>query len=60
MPSLLCSWKYKEQLNHEDLWLEKEVQYKKWVAAYKLGLHDGKVSGNGAHDQAAAHLMYST
>lgn len=37
-------WKYKEKLSDEDVWLDKEVQYKKWLTAYKLGVHDKKVS----------------
>ena len=36
-------WKYKEKLSDEDTWLDKEVQYKKWLTAYKIGVHDKKV-----------------
>mmetsp|Transcript_19384 Transcript_19384/g.33486 ORF Transcript_19384/g.33486 Transcript_19384/m.33486 type:complete len:777 (+) Transcript_19384:216-2546(+) len=51
-------WKYKEQLPAQDQWLEKEVQYKKWVATYKLGLHDRKVRFFGAplHETALTSL----
>ncbi|GLC56785.1 hypothetical protein PLESTB_001145400 [Pleodorina starrii] len=36
-------WKYKEKLDSEDEWLEKETQYKRWLTQYKLGVHDKKV-----------------
>lgn len=41
-------WKYKENLNNDDEWLDKEVQYKKWVMNYKLGVHDKKVRPSGS------------
>eukprot|EP00798_Chlamydomonas_sp_ICE-L_P023004 gene23004-30196_t len=41
-------WKYKENLSNEDTWLDKEVQYKKWLTAYKLGVHDKKVRPSGS------------
>mmetsp|Transcript_3470 Transcript_3470/g.7564 ORF Transcript_3470/g.7564 Transcript_3470/m.7564 type:complete len:710 (-) Transcript_3470:1192-3321(-) len=41
-------WKYKENLNDDDEWLDKEVQYKKWLMNYKLGVHDKKVRPNGS------------
>eukprot|EP00798_Chlamydomonas_sp_ICE-L_P019959 gene19959-26667_t len=36
-------WKYKENLGDSDIWLDKEVQYKKWLTTYKLGVYDKKV-----------------
>ena len=36
-------WKYKENLSDGDAWLDKEVQYKKWLTSYGLGVHDKKV-----------------
>lgn len=41
-------WKYKENLNNDDEWLDKEVQYKKWLMNYKLGVHDKKVRPSGS------------
>ncbi|PNH06426.1 putative guanosine-3',5'-bis(diphosphate) 3'-pyrophosphohydrolase [Tetrabaena socialis] len=41
-------WKYKEKLDSEDEWLEKETQYKRWLTQYKLGLHDKKVRPEGS------------
>lgn len=40
-------WKYKEKLDSEDEWLEKETQYKRWLTHYKLGVHDKKVRPQG-------------
>lgn len=47
-------WKYKEKLSNEDVWLDKEVQYKKWLTTYKLGLHDKKVRASGAPQRETA------
>ncbi|GFH21492.1 RSH [Haematococcus lacustris] len=47
-------WKYKEKLPNEDEWLDKEVQYKKWLMTYKLGVHDKKVRATGAPKQDCA------
>uniref|UniRef100_A0A7S3R7J4 RelA/SpoT domain-containing protein n=1 Tax=Dunaliella tertiolecta TaxID=3047 RepID=A0A7S3R7J4_DUNTE len=58
-------WKYKEKLSNEDEWLDKEVQYKKWLTMYKLGVHDKKVRPSGAPLQDCAlkslgvHLLHS-
>ncbi|KXZ51474.1 hypothetical protein GPECTOR_12g437 [Gonium pectorale] len=41
-------WKYKEKLDSEDQWLEKETQYKRWLTHYKLGVHDKKVRPHGS------------
>lgn len=41
-------WKYKEKLSDEDEWLDKEVQYKKWLTNYKLGVHDKKIRPSGS------------
>lgn len=41
-------WKYKENLNSNDVWMEKEVQYKKWLTSYKMGMHDKKVRPSGS------------
>ncbi|EFJ40309.1 hypothetical protein VOLCADRAFT_78003 [Volvox carteri f. nagariensis] len=41
-------WKYKEKLDSEDEWLEKETQYKRWLTQYKLGVHDKKVRPQGS------------
>lgn len=41
-------WKYKEKLSDEETWMDKEVQYKKWLTAYKIGVHDKKVRPNGS------------
>ncbi|KAG2483881.1 hypothetical protein HYH03_017275 [Edaphochlamys debaryana] len=41
-------WKYKEKLDSEDEWLEKETQYKRWLTHYKLGVHDKKVRPAGS------------
>ncbi|KAF5843689.1 hypothetical protein DUNSADRAFT_10864 [Dunaliella salina] len=57
-------WKYKEKLSNEDEWLDKEVQYKKWLTMYKLGVHDKKVRPSGAPLQDCAlkslgvHLLH--
>lgn len=47
-------WKYKEKLSDEDEWLDKEVQYKKWLTNYKLGIRDMKVRPSGAPPQDCA------
>ncbi len=50
-------WRYKERLDREDLWLDQLVQWKKWVAAEKLGIRDKKVRpGGGSVDMALASL----
>jgi GTP pyrophosphokinase len=36
-------WKYKECSSSTDDWLDKEVQYKKWLMSYGLGMHDKKI-----------------
>jgi hypothetical protein len=41
-------WRYKEQLSREDLWLDRLVQWKKWVAAKHLGILDQKVRTKGS------------
>lgn len=41
-------WKYKEKLDSEDEWLDKETQYKRWLTNYKLALHDKKVRPSGS------------
>jgi GTP pyrophosphokinase len=42
-------WRYKERLAREDLWLDRLVRWKKWVAADKLRLRDAKVrAGDGS------------
>lgn len=41
-------WKYKEKLDSEDQWLEKETQYKRWLTSYKLGVYDKKIRPNGS------------
>ncbi|KAG2440315.1 hypothetical protein HXX76_004422 [Chlamydomonas incerta] len=41
-------WKYKEQMDSEDDWLEKETQYKRWLTQYKLRVHDKKVRPQGS------------
>ncbi|GFR45575.1 hypothetical protein Agub_g6969 [Astrephomene gubernaculifera] len=41
-------WKYKESLDSDDEWLEKETQYKRWLTQYKLGVHDQKVRPQGS------------
>ncbi len=41
-------WKYKEKLDSEDEWMEKETQYKRWLTQYKLGVHDKKVRPQGS------------
>uniref|UniRef100_A0A7R9VEP8 RelA/SpoT domain-containing protein n=1 Tax=Chlamydomonas euryale TaxID=1486919 RepID=A0A7R9VEP8_9CHLO len=41
-------WKYKENLDNDDKWMDKEVQYKKWLMSYKLGFHDKKVRPSGS------------
>lgn len=59
-------WKYKEKLSNEDEWLDKEVQYKKWLTNYKLGLNDKKVRASGAPPRETAlqslglHLLDGT
>lgn len=41
-------WKYKEKLDSEAEWLEKQVHYQKWLTTYKLGVHDKKVRPSGS------------
>jgi ppGpp synthetase/RelA/SpoT-type nucleotidyltranferase len=41
-------WRYKERLSREDLWLDRLVRWKKWVAADKLRLRDAKVRADGS------------
>lgn len=41
-------WKYKEKLGRQDLWLDRLVQWKRWIASVKLGLHDHKVRPSGS------------
>ncbi|GAX83616.1 hypothetical protein CEUSTIGMA_g11040.t1 [Chlamydomonas eustigma] len=36
-------WKYKESSSSTDDWLDKEIQYKKWLMSYGLGIHDKKI-----------------
>ncbi len=52
-------WRYKEKLSREDLWLDRLVQWKKWVAAEKLRIRDAKVraSGSPQRDLALAGLV---
>jgi hypothetical protein len=52
-------WRYKEKLSREDLWLDRLVQWKKWVAAEKLRLRDAKVREGGSlqRDVAIAALI---
>ncbi|KAI8473441.1 MAG: hypothetical protein J3K34DRAFT_499765 [Monoraphidium minutum] len=52
-------WRYKEKLSREDLWLDRLVQWKKWVAAEKLRLRDAKVraAGSPQRDLALAALV---
>lgn len=51
-------WRYKERLGRVDLWLDRLVQWKKWVATEKFGIADGKVrpSGSPARDMSLATL----
>lgn len=41
-------WKYKEKLDSEAEWLEKQVHYQKWLTTYKLGVYDKKVRPSGS------------
>eukprot|EP00775_Hariotina_reticulata_P014283 gene14283-10_t len=41
-------WKYKERLGRQDLWLDRLVQWKKWVASEKLGIVDKKMRSAGS------------
>ncbi|MEW5308818.1 MAG: hypothetical protein WDW38_000748 [Sanguina aurantia] len=41
-------WKYKEKLDSEDQWLDKETQYKRWLTTHKLGVYDRKIRPNGS------------
>eukprot|EP00878_Enallax_costatus_P001091 GHUV01001228.1.p1 GENE.GHUV01001228.1~~GHUV01001228.1.p1 ORF type:complete len:670 (+),score=269.05 GHUV01001228.1:113-2011(+) len=41
-------WKYKEKLGRQDLWLDRLVQWKRWMATVKLGIHDRKVRPSGS------------
>jgi hypothetical protein len=41
-------WKYKERLGRQDLWLDRLVQWKKWVASEKLGIVDKKMRPAGS------------
>lgn len=56
-------WKYKENLNDDDKWMDKEVQFKKWLMNYKIGVHDKKVRPSGAEPtdgslkSLGAHLL---
>ncbi|KIY96583.1 GTP pyrophosphokinase, partial [Monoraphidium neglectum] len=54
-------WRYKEKLSREDLWLDRLVQWKKWVAAEKLRLRDSKVREGGSpqRDPVLAALIES-
>jgi ppGpp synthetase/RelA/SpoT-type nucleotidyltranferase len=51
-------WRYKEKLDREDLWLDRLVQWKKWVATSKLGILDRKLrpSGSPGRDVALVEL----
>jgi len=51
-------WRYKEKLGREDLWLDRLVQWKKWVATSKLGILDRKLrpSGSPGKDVALVEL----
>ncbi|GBF96346.1 GTP diphosphokinase, chloroplastic-like [Raphidocelis subcapitata] len=52
-------WRYKESLPREDVWLDRLVQWKKWVATEKLRLRDAKVRAGGSpqRDPALASLV---
>ncbi|GBF97320.1 GTP diphosphokinase, chloroplastic-like [Raphidocelis subcapitata] len=54
-------WRYKESLPREDVWLDRLVQWKKWVATEKLRLRDAKVRAGGSpqRDPAIAGLVDS-
>jgi hypothetical protein len=41
-------WRYKERLGRQDLWLDRLVQWKKWVASEKLGIVDCKLRPSGS------------
>lgn len=41
-------WRYKERLGRQDLWLDRLVQWKKWVASEKLGIVDRKLRPAGS------------
>lgn len=41
-------WRYKERLDRQDLWLDRLVQWKKWVASEKLGIVDRKLRPSGS------------
>ncbi|KAF8056227.1 RSH2 [Scenedesmus sp. PABB004] len=41
-------WRYKERLGRQDLWLDRLVQWKKWVASEKLGILDRKLRPSGS------------
>eukprot|EP00879_Flechtneria_rotunda_P000309 GHRR01000400.1.p1 GENE.GHRR01000400.1~~GHRR01000400.1.p1 ORF type:complete len:920 (+),score=392.79 GHRR01000400.1:268-3027(+) len=41
-------WKYKERLGRQDLWLDRLVQWKKWVTTEKLGIVDKKLRPSGS------------
>jgi hypothetical protein len=41
-------WRYKERLGRQDLWLDRLVQWKKWVASEKLGIVDHKLRPSGS------------
>lgn len=41
-------WRYKERLGRQDLWLDRLVQWKKWVASEKLGIVDRKLRPSGS------------
>lgn len=41
-------WRYKEKLGRQDVWLDRLVQWKKWVASEKLGIVDRKLRPSGS------------
>jgi hypothetical protein len=41
-------WRYKERLGRQDMWLDRLVQWKKWVASEKLGIVDRKLRPSGS------------
>ncbi|KAF6252305.1 hypothetical protein COO60DRAFT_1628598 [Scenedesmus sp. NREL 46B-D3] len=41
-------WRYKERLGRQDIWLDRLVQWKKWVASEKLGIVDRKLRPSGS------------
>jgi hypothetical protein len=54
-------WRYKERLGRQDMWLDRLVQWKKWVASEKLGIVDRKLRpssspGTAGGDAALAGL----